>query len=156
MLTTSLFRTLWLTGSTEMRVKGRPTSGRTARQAKAGRPCDVKVLRRSGRVLRERRRLGLAFVTNNGCHVVMKKVGIADLKAHLSGHLRAVKKGETLIVVERGTPVARVVPAADLRGGIVTRPPSRDLSAAKRMLKALPSLALPIGGLAILLEDRRR
>ncbi|HVP66073.1 MAG TPA: type II toxin-antitoxin system prevent-host-death family antitoxin [Anaeromyxobacteraceae bacterium] len=86
----------------------------------------------------------------------MKKVGVADLKAHLSGHLRAVKKGETLIVVERGTPVARVVPVADLRSGIVTRPPSRDLSTVKRTLKALPSLALPVSSLSILLEDRRR
>jgi len=86
----------------------------------------------------------------------MKKVGVAGLKAHRSGHLRAVKKGETLIGVERGTPVARVVPATDLRGGIVTRPPSRDLSIVKRTLKALPSLALPISSLSILLEDRRR
>jgi len=95
-------------------------------------------------------------MTDTGYDVVMKKVGVADLKAHLSGHLRAVKKGETLIVVERGTPVARVVPVADLRSGIVTRPPSRDLSTVKRTLKALPSLALPVSSLSILLEDRRR
>lgn len=99
---------------------------------------------------------GLALVTYHGYHMVMKKVGVADLKAHLSGHLRAVKKGETLIVVERGTPVARVVPATELRSGIVTRPPIRDLSAVRRMLKALPSLALPISSLTILLEDRKR
>jgi prevent-host-death family protein len=86
----------------------------------------------------------------------MKRVGIADLKAHLSGHLRTVKNGETLLVVERGTPVARIVPAADLRGGLVTRPPTRDLATVKQMLKRLPPLALPVDSLAILIEDRKR
>jgi len=95
-------------------------------------------------------------VTITGYHVVMKKVGIADLKAHLSGHLRTVKRGETLVVVERGTPVARIVPAADLRGGVVTRPPTRDLASVKQMLKRLPPLAVPIDSLEILLEDRKR
>jgi prevent-host-death family protein len=98
----------------------------------------------------------VAVVTSDGYNMVMKTVGIADLKAHLSGHLRTVKKGETLIVVERGTPVARIVPAADLRGGVVTRPPTRDLTSVKRMLKRLPPLALPVDSLAILLEDRKR
>jgi len=86
----------------------------------------------------------------------MKTVGIADLKAHLSGHLRTVKKGETLLVVERGTPVARIVPAADLRGGIVTRPPTRDLASVRKSLNRLPPLGLPVHSLDLLLEDRRR
>ncbi len=98
----------------------------------------------------------MAFVTSTGYYMVMKTVGIADLKAHLSGHLRTVKKGETLVVLERGTPVARIVPAADLRGGVVTRPPSRDLSSVKQMLKRLPPLGLPVDSLSILLEDRKR
>jgi len=81
---------------------------------------------------------------------------VADLKAHLSGHLRTVKRGEVLVVVERGTPVARIVPVADPSGGIVTRPPSRDLPSVKQMLRHLPPLGLPVDSLAILLEDRRR
>lgn len=88
--------------------------------------------------------------------MVMKRVGIADLKAHLSGYLRTVKKGETLLVMERETPVARMVPAADVRAGIVTRPPSRELTSVKRMLKRLRPLDLPVDSLAILLEDRKR
>ena len=86
----------------------------------------------------------------------MRTVGIADLKAHLSGYLRTVKKGETLLVVERGTPVARMVPAADLRGGVVIRPPTRDLASVKQMLKRLSPLELPVDSVAILLEDRKR
>jgi len=43
---------------------------------------------------------------------VMSKVGIADLKAHLSQHLRKVRAGRSLTIVDRNTPVARIVPYA--------------------------------------------
>lgn len=86
----------------------------------------------------------------------MKRVGVADLKAHLSAHLRTVKKGDTLVVVERGTPVARIVPAGDPRGGVVTRPATRDLSSVRQSLKRLAPLRLPVRSLDVLLEDRRR
>jgi prevent-host-death family protein len=85
----------------------------------------------------------------------MKKVGIADLKAHLSGHLRDVKQGEVLLVMERSTPIARVVPAGQA-SGVVIRPPLRPLSEAKKRLRALPRLELAVSSLDLLLEDRRR
>jgi prevent-host-death family protein len=40
----------------------------------------------------------------------MIKVGISDLKAHLSEHLRKVRRGHTPTVLDRETPVARIVP----------------------------------------------
>jgi prevent-host-death family protein len=40
----------------------------------------------------------------------MKEVKIADLKAHLSAHLAEVRKGETIIVCDRSTPIARLTP----------------------------------------------
>ena len=40
----------------------------------------------------------------------MKKTGVADLKARLSEHLRAVRKGEEVVVMDRETPIARIVP----------------------------------------------
>ncbi|MDX2224740.1 MAG: type II toxin-antitoxin system Phd/YefM family antitoxin [Rhodospirillaceae bacterium] len=40
----------------------------------------------------------------------MKPVKIADLKAHLSAHLRAVRRGATITVMDRDTPVAQIVP----------------------------------------------
>ena len=95
-------------------------------------------------------------MTSTGYRETMKRVGIADLKAHLSGYLRNVKRGETLLVMERDTPVARMVPAADLRGGIVTRQPTRELASVKRMLKRLRPVELPVDSVAILLEDRKR
>lgn len=80
----------------------------------------------------------------------MKKVGIADLKARLSEHLRSVRKGRTLIVLDRETPVARIVPydaePVDVRRA--TRH-FRDLAPA-------PPLSTPTDSLAVLLDDRRR
>lgn len=40
----------------------------------------------------------------------MKEVRIAELKARLSEYLRAVRRGETIAVLDRETPIARLVP----------------------------------------------
>ena len=80
----------------------------------------------------------------------MKEIGIAELKARLSEHLRSVRKGRTLTVFDRDTPVARIVPyaAEPLEIRRATRRP-RDLE-----LPSPPSR--PTDSLAILLDDRRR
>jgi prevent-host-death family protein len=39
-----------------------------------------------------------------------KPIGIRELKAHLSAHLRRVKAGAVLIVAEHGKPICRIVP----------------------------------------------
>jgi prevent-host-death family protein len=49
-------------------------------------------------------------MTISDYHEVMKTVRIADLKAHLSEHLREVRSGQALTVLDRDTPVARLVP----------------------------------------------
>ena len=61
-------------------------------------------------------------VVTNGSRVVTtymivrvmgtNEVGIGELKTHLSALLRRVQRGESLTVTDRGTPVARIVPAA--------------------------------------------
>jgi len=79
----------------------------------------------------------------------MSSVRIADLKARLSEHLRAVRRGRTLTVLDRETPIARIVPydeSEPLRVRRATRKP-RDLT-----LPAPP--AKPTDSLAILLGDR--
>ncbi len=80
----------------------------------------------------------------------MKTVGIADLKARLSEHLRAVKRGRTLTVLDRDTPVAQLVPIerADLDVRRATRRP-RDLP------RPAPQV-LPTDSLVVLLDDRAR
>jgi prevent-host-death family protein len=80
----------------------------------------------------------------------MTSVRIADLKARLSEHLRAVRKGRTITVLDRDTPVARLVPigSESLEVRQATRRP-RDLKLPPRPAKATESLQ-------ILLEDRAR
>lgn len=82
---------------------------------------------------------------------VMKNVGIADLKAHLSAHLKTVRRGHEIIVVDRGTPVARIVPVERITP-LVTRKPTRDL----RSIKLPPPPRRPVDSLAALLEERQR
>ena len=51
-------------------------------------------------------------------HIVMNAIGIAELKARLSEHIRAVRVGKSLIVLDRRTPVAKLVPYEDPNEGI--------------------------------------
>ena len=80
----------------------------------------------------------------------MTTIGIADLKAHLSEHLESDRKGLTLTVLDRDTPVARIVPfttdALEVR---------RARRHPKDLTLPLPPDA-PTDSLALLLEDRDR
>ena len=80
----------------------------------------------------------------------MATVRIADLKARLSEHLRSVRKGRTLTVLDRETPVARIVPYA--AEAIEVQRATRRL----RDLKLPPPPASATDSLAVLLDDRRR
>ncbi len=42
--------------------------------------------------------------------MAMKRVKIAELKDHLSQHLRAVERGAEIEVTDRNRPIARLVP----------------------------------------------
>jgi len=79
----------------------------------------------------------------------MIKVGVADLKAHLSEHLRKVRGGRTITVVDRDTPVAQIVPYDPERPLEVRRATRRpgELRLPRPPAKATDSLA-------VLLRDR--
>jgi prevent-host-death family protein len=49
----------------------------------------------------------------------MRGIGIRELRQHASRYLRAVERGETIEVTDRGRPVARLVPVPRA-GGIET------------------------------------
>ena len=80
----------------------------------------------------------------------MKTVGIADLKARLSEHLKTVRKGRTLTILDRNTPIAQIVPFASEPVEVrrATRHP-KDLKRSSR-----PSR--PTDSVAVLLSDRGR
>jgi prevent-host-death family protein len=80
----------------------------------------------------------------------MSKIGIAELKARLSEHLRAVRRGGTLTVLDRDTPIARIVPYT------VQPLEVRKAKRRPRDLKLVARPAKPTDSVAALLEDRRR
>jgi prevent-host-death family protein len=43
-----------------------------------------------------------------------KRVGIRELKAHLSEYVRKIKEGNTVVITERGTDVGRIIPVSGL------------------------------------------
>jgi prevent-host-death family protein len=86
--------------------------------------------------------------------VVMKEVRIADLKARLSEHLRAVRRGQTLTVMDRSTPIAWVVPYAAGGEALIAHPPAGRAASLQR-IPLPPPLKLGIDIVDLLLEDRR-
>ena len=83
----------------------------------------------------------------------MKQVRIAELKARLSQYLRAVRRGETIAVLDRDTPVAQIVPFRD-RPALRIRKPSPDAPALNRVRLPKP-LKLEIDVVDLLLEERQ-
>ena len=80
----------------------------------------------------------------------MSEVRVAELKARLSEHLRSVRNGNTVTVLDRNTPVARIVPYAT---------PALEIRKAKRRLRDLKLPSKPskrTDSVAVLIEDRRR
>ena len=84
----------------------------------------------------------------------MKGVGIADLKSRLSEHLRQVRRGRTLVVLDRDRPIAEIVPYRPWGSKLVIRPP-RDPRRALRDIELPPPLRTSRDIVAILLEDRQ-
>ena len=76
---------------------------------------------------------------------------VSELKAKLSGYLAQVRRGATVTVCDRQTPIAQLVPVVGDVGGIEVREPT-DASA----LPAAPRITLKKGVdiVALLRADR--
>jgi prevent-host-death family protein len=86
--------------------------------------------------------------------MAMRRARVAELKARLSEYLRAVRRGESVTVLDRDTPIARIVPYG--RPGTmlqVRRPPpgSKGLQA----VPLPPPLRVKTDIVALLLEERQ-
>lgn len=66
------------------------------------------------------------------------KVGIAELKAHLSQYVRAAQKGKETIIKDRNTPVAKLVPIGQPQMIGEIRRATRSVAEAEAMLAARP------------------
>jgi prevent-host-death family protein len=83
----------------------------------------------------------------------MKQVRIAELKARLSEYLRFVRGGETIVVLDRETPVAHIVPVRD-RSTLRVRKPAIGTPSPNRV--PLPKPAnLNLDVVQLLLEERQ-
>ncbi len=95
----------------------------------------------------------LASMTTSGHNVTMREVRIAELKARLSEYLRAVRRGETIAVLDRETPVAQIVPVRD-RTALRIRKPAPGTPPPNRV--PLPKrLKSTIDVVQLLLEERQ-
>ena len=96
--------------------------------------------------------------------VTMSKVSISELKANLSRYIREVRRGGEVQVLDRGTPVAWLKPAAGLEGDADAQESLRAMLVADGVLRPgsgrsaaildQPLLELPVSISAALIEDR--
>ena len=85
--------------------------------------------------------------------VDMLTVKIAELKARLSEYLRVVRRGDVLTVLDRETPIARIVPYAPGTGLTVRHASVRAPGLHKVPLP--PPLKTGVDVVALLLEERQ-
>ncbi len=83
----------------------------------------------------------------------MLKVRVAELKSRLSEHLRAVKRGQTITILERDSPIARLTPLESKGSRLVIRP--RSARAARLADIPLPAPLNLKTDIAILLAQER-
>jgi prevent-host-death family protein len=83
----------------------------------------------------------------------MTDIRIADLKSRLSEHLRRVRRGASITVLDRDTPVARLVPYDDGSPLVIRRP----LPGAPRLRDVAlpPALEIERDVVELLLEERQ-
>jgi len=84
----------------------------------------------------------------------MKSVRIADLKGHLSEHLRSVRRGHPLMVMDRDTPIAQIIPYLAESASLPVRQPKPGVGKPKDFRLPEP-LKLGVEVVDLLLVDRR-
>jgi len=82
----------------------------------------------------------------------MKKVKIAELKDHLSEHLRAVERGARLEVTDRNRPIVRMIPATPPTASVRILPARRSGTELRK--KRYRRARWPARSLDLLREER--
>jgi len=82
----------------------------------------------------------------------MKRVGISDLKSHLSEHLRSAEAGEIIEIMDRARPIAKVVPIDHDAGALELIPATRSFASVRRLRHAPAKLSM--SSLEALRQDR--
>lgn len=84
----------------------------------------------------------------------MNEIRIAELKSRLSEYLRKVRSGRTLTVLDRNTPIARIVPYSEAGTALTVRVPPRGTPKLQRV-PLPPPLRLKRDAVELLLEERQ-
>jgi prevent-host-death family protein len=83
-------------------------------------------------------------------------IGIAELKAHLSEYVRAAQKGGEIIIKDRQTPVAKLVPIEQPQMIGDIRRATRSVAEVQRMLNTAPiDAAMPPETFQRILDEER-
>jgi prevent-host-death family protein len=85
-------------------------------------------------------------------HVAMKQARIAELKSRLSEYLRAVRRGQSVTILDRDTPIAKIIPVQQV--GLHVRKPANDAPRPNRV-PLPPPANLELDVLELLLEERQ-
>jgi prevent-host-death family protein len=68
----------------------------------------------------------------------MKRANVAHLKAHLSQYLAETRRGHEVVVYDRNTPIARLVPFEEAGDRLVVREALRPVSDLRRVRGVKP------------------
>lgn len=68
------------------------------------------------------------FQATSGHNKAMKQAKVSELKARLSGYLAEVRRGQTVEVCDRQTPIARIVPIEGSGTDVAVVEPHRPVS----------------------------
>ena len=83
----------------------------------------------------------------------MKRALVSELKTHLSSYLAEVRRGHSVIVCDRATPIARLIPyESDEAGGFEVVPASLPVSELKNVRGLRPKRSIDV--VRLLREDR--
>jgi antitoxin (DNA-binding transcriptional repressor) of toxin-antitoxin stability system len=96
----------------------------------------------------------LAIMTRCDYYMTMTGIRIADLKSRLSEHLRKVRAGSSLTILDRDTPIARIVPWKAGNGSLKLRAPLPGAPKLQRV-PLPPPLRLRGDVVKLLMEERQ-
>ena len=85
--------------------------------------------------------------------MAMKRVKIAELKDHLSKHLREVERGGRVEVTDRDRPIAQIVPIPRPELAVVLVPPRRSFASVRD--KRYEPAGWRMSSTDLLLEERQ-
>jgi prevent-host-death family protein len=86
--------------------------------------------------------------------MAMKRVKIAELKDHLSQHLREVERGGEVEVTDRDRPIARIVPVRRAGPSLVLLAPRRPFASVRGRRHA--PARWDVSSTELLLEERQQ